>query len=865
MSAASAQVAFTAEFILFLVAVAGAAFGALRGELLVEGRGRRAWLGVGFALVAASALVHGSLLEPDAGSALVAGPRLVGLAALAWASLRPAAPGPASVSLLVGLAVLALAEVAVVGDATSVLTDVVRIAGAVTLGASLLSASRRSIAARVAAGAAATVLTVVLAVSVTLSGVLVDNVRDEVLRRTDTRAAAEVNALDDREDRAQSTVGSITKLLTGNDSARAVLLELLNPDASVATPAGLRLKGALDSLGTTLLPQGMVLAFVVAREPDRPVISGPGDLTSGQLAQLPFLDVVDDALTSGGAAQGFEVLGRTSLAVAAGRVDVTDKGEPIFAGVVVVAERVDPTYLRNRGIDDADLSLGVADRSGLLAVAGPQPEAGPLQRLVRQVYEDDEPVARSIGGRFVSGHPIQTSGGTVAVLVASSPSRLADETRDSLFGTLFLVALAGTLVAIVLASVLGGRIGRALRRLTDAAGEIQEGNLDARVGLDQPDELGVLGTAFERMAVSLRTMTDELREAAIDEARLRGRLEAVVGGMGEALVAVDAEGKVIEFNAAAERLFGRTASSVRGRPVGRLPLVGPNGDDLAARITRTEGGPWSGEASVPARGGAVPVIVTAAPLRGPTGESAGSVALLRDTRREREIERMKTDFLSNISHEMKTPLTPIKGYARMLSEREIPPERAREFAGEIAIGASQLERVINQLVNFATMAAGRLEPEPAPVTARDLLEDVLGRWSDRIGPDHELERRVSRGTPSLHVDRQLVAMSLDELVDNALKYSPDGGRITLQARSGAPGTVEVSVTDRGVGLDEFRLETIFEDFAQGDASSTRRFGGLGLGLPMVRHVARAHGGDVEVTSTPGRGATFTLTLPAVTG
>ena len=109
------------------------------------------------------------------------------------------------------------------------------------------------------------------------------------------------------------------------------------------------------------------------------------------------------------------------------------------------------------------------------------------------------------------------------------------------------------------------------------------------------------------------------------------------------------------------------------------------------------------------------------------------------------------EFLSNISHEMKTPLTPIKGYAQMLASRDLAPERARDFAGEIVAGARQLERVINQLVNFATMAAGRLEPHPEALKPRAVLDDVVARWADRIGDDHDIERKVSRGTPIITV------------------------------------------------------------------------------------------------------------------
>jgi two-component system sensor histidine kinase SenX3 len=236
--------------------------------------------------------------------------------------------------------------------------------------------------------------------------------------------------------------------------------------------------------------------------------------------------------------------------------------------------------------------------------------------------------------------------------------------------------------------------------------------------------------------------------------------------------------------------------------------------------------------------------------------------VVRDIRREREVERMKTEFLANISHEMKTPLTPIAGYAQLLATRDLPPDQARSFARDIVVGARQLERVITQLVNFATMAAGRLEPSPTQVSTKAVLEDVLKRWRNRADDGHVVERRIARGTPDLLVDRRLLDLSLDELIDNAIKYSPEGGKVTVSAAAD-DGMVELSVTDRGIGVPADRIDVIFGDFAQADGSSTREFGGLGLGLPVVRHVVLAHGGDIRCESEPGRGTRFVMRLPAV--
>jgi signal transduction histidine kinase len=232
--------------------------------------------------------------------------------------------------------------------------------------------------------------------------------------------------------------------------------------------------------------------------------------------------------------------------------------------------------------------------------------------------------------------------------------------------------------------------------------------------------------------------------------------------------------------------------------------------------------------------------------------------------REHEVERMKTEFLASVSHELRTPLTPIIGYSEILSDREMPAERVKQFADSMLSSAHRLERIVAMLLDFAAMQGGRMTIAAEPTALRPLVSRAIDEWRDRANR-HEFVTHFDPSLPQALVDVSLMRRAIDEVLDNAVKYSPQGGTVTVSlspenARSRRMLRLEVS--DEGIGIEAEDLPRIFEDFRQLDASDTRSFGGLGLGLAFVKRIMDAHRGTINARSVPGEGTTFSLLIPA---
>ncbi|MDQ6727192.1 MAG: ATP-binding protein [Actinomycetota bacterium] len=863
MSPEAAQLRFAVEFATFLVAVAGATIVLLRPQLVGSSPRSRFVLALGFLCVAAAAFLHGSLLT-GAKEAPVIVLRGTGIVLLAVGTLGWGDDRTTRRSLWVALVLMAGAEAAAVSNAT-IAADWLRGASAVALGTVLITSGRRSVPARIAVSAVASLLVVVLSVSVALSIVIAGNVEQEASRRVSTRALVEADAVQSTSARDAINSAKLVALTLQGRPADFLLGLSRRPrsDTSVADDLGNFVNGGL------LAATGPLLYATDQRR----AIAGVGLDQAGVDALVgsrAVNEIIDKRSPSTGSV---EVIGGRVLAVGAHEVTVPAPQGRQLVGIVIASAVLDNTYLSVRAESDPGVTLSLVDRDQRLASVGRQLPEEPVLRVAREALGESGRSNRVSGGNFLAGRAVLAPDGTrVLAVVASLPTTTVDQTRNSLFRSLFLVGLLTALVAFFVAVFVGERIGVGLRKLTVAAEAIQAGDLSVRTDVASGDEVGVLGATFDSMAESIESLAAELRQTADEEAQVRARMEAVVAGMGEALMAVDAAGRITTFNAAAEELFGISSRYAVGQSAASVAtIVAEDGTDLSARLATPSATPWSAAAVVVREQDVrIPVALSAGGLGRAGGAVGGGVYVLRDMRREREAERAKSELLSNISHELRTPLVPIKGYAELLLKRKVPVAKARESLEEIVEAADRLEVVVQRLLDVAAQETMPLNVRKEPVPVRPLLESVVDRWKGRVDASHPISRRLSRDLPSLSGDRRLLERCLEELVDNAVKFSPAGGPVWVTANLAANGSstaaghaaVEISVRDQGIGIPEDRLDGIFEDFAQGDSSPTRQFGGLGLGLALVRRVVAAHEGELVCETTLGEGSTFTIVLPA---
>jgi len=422
-------------------------------------------------------------------------------------------------------------------------------------------------------------------------------------------------------------------------------------------------------------------------------------------------------------------------------------------------------------------------------------------------------------------------------------TRIREESRV-LWRTITMGLLVILLTGAGITYLAAQRLARPLDRIRDGALAMSRGELGTIVPTDGPAEL-------VPVAESLNHLGRELSARIADLAAQRSRLEAVLASMEEGVVTLDSAGRVLGLNDAARAILQLPSDST-GRP---FPDVAGT-PDLAADLERVrlEGGTARRQMIAGSR--SILLSITAA------GKDGGMVVFARDVTEDRRYDTLRREFVANVSHELRTPLSLAQGYVETLIDGACrDPEKAPEFLGMVDRNLKRLGAIVADLLQLSRLEDTATSPRIDRFDEKEFLSRIQTQFLPLAGRKRQkLGLTIDEPLGTLEADPELLERAVVNLVDNAIKYTQEGGTITIHGATGA-GEQTISVRDDGPGIPEAAQPRIFERFYRVDKSRSRELGGTGLGLAIVKHIAQLHGGSITVDSSPGRGSVFTLRLP----
>lgn len=441
---------------------------------------------------------------------------------------------------------------------------------------------------------------------------------------------------------------------------------------------------------------------------------------------------------------------------------------------------------------------------------------------------------RAGGGGFVR----------LATPLANFEERLASLRWRLLGVSLLVLALAGSAFLW-----LSRRFSARVAALAGFARRVAGGDFRPVPVERRGDELAELARALNATAAELDRTIHTLTEE-------RNRSAAILGSMAEGVAVIGADRRVLYCNAAFCQALGLKDEQCAGRPAAEV-LRQP---DLLAGVQQALAG-VSVQTEVSA-GTVRPRSFAAAVAPVRAGSEAGAVLVLHDITELRRLERVRRDFVANVSHEFKTPLTAIQGFAEtLLGGALAEPENSRRFVEIIREHAARLARLTDDLLKLSSIEAGKLELELGAVDAAALVASCLETTRLAAAAKRlRLEAAAPAGLPPVRADRNRLREVLQNLLDNAVQYTPDGGVIRVEAARDGDAVV-FTVADTGIGIPAAEQGRIFERFYRVDAARSREVGGTGLGLAIARHIVEAHGGRIWVESQVGAGSRFSFSVP----
>lgn len=425
------------------------------------------------------------------------------------------------------------------------------------------------------------------------------------------------------------------------------------------------------------------------------------------------------------------------------------------------------------------------------------------------------------------------------------------------YGLIFLTVVLSAIAAYYFSK----SIIQPITHFIQSATEIARGNFSRKVPVESEDEIGRLAKIFNYMVKELRRLDEMNLNKIINE---KNKTETILKNIADGVIVADPQNRIVLFNFVAENWFDLGGKDIVGKPIQDVVRNEALSQFISETAHNHERVPQSIEIALESREGWKTTILQARAARivNEKGKLVGIVAILRDVTREKEIDQLKTELVSMVAHELRSPLTCISGFSELLLDPAVTREQAEEYASIIMKESNRLSDLINKFLDISKIESGKSQVRKSPVDMKLLVEKVLdfnGQLAEKkhIRLNFEAPAEVSL----IHVDRDMMEQVILNLFSNAVKYSPENAEVSLKIIENDENLV-VQVADTGYGISEKALPHIFEKFYRiTDNENVQDIMGSGLGLALVKEIVEIHGGKIQVESKLGEGSTFTVTLP----
>lgn len=452
--------------------------------------------------------------------------------------------------------------------------------------------------------------------------------------------------------------------------------------------------------------------------------------------------------------------------------------------------------------------------------------------------------------------PVEADGELIGAVRTSVSTQSIDNAISAIWTTLSAILFIILLVSVISAALLSYNITKPINRVINVTKRLQNKDYSARINADYSGEIGNLNTSVNALAASLQAHVNEIEES---EKQLNSILSNLVSGV----VLIDDKGKVDLTNHATERFLSKHTSKIDGKEY--TYVFGPLGIDHLIETVIEDNVKRHDEAHIYFPEERI-LDVHIAPYYSQGWQQRGAIIVLHDITDIRRLEKMRSEFVANVSHELKTPITSVKGFAETLLSGDVPDEAtAKQFMQIIYDESERLNRLITDLLELS-----KIEKQAMPLNITEVnLNEIIGNSTQTISK-FARDKNITLHLPSdenpiyVEADEDRLGQIVLNLVANAVNYTSDNGDIYIDAEERSSKVV-LTVRDTGMGIPEEALDRLFERFYRVDKARSRHSGGTGLGLAIVKHLVESHEGKIYVKSVEGVGSTFTVELPKTQG